>query len=83
MNRKHIAALFVMLGLGIGIFWWEAKDINFNSLVSTFKGLNYFWLAVAFLSILLSYGVEAMVLHTLLKRKGERKFGWWEMYRIP
>ena len=83
MNRKHIAALFVMLGLGIGIFWWEARKIDFNSLVSTFKGLNYFWLAVAFLSILLSYGVEAMVLHTLLKKKGERKFGWWEMYRIP
>jgi Predicted integral membrane protein len=83
MSRKHIAAIFVMLGLGVGIFWWEARNINFNSLVSTFKSLNYFWLAVAFLSILLSYGVEAMVLHTLLKKKEDRKFGWWEMYRIP
>ncbi|AKP66845.1 lysylphosphatidylglycerol synthase transmembrane domain-containing protein [Companilactobacillus ginsenosidimutans] len=83
MSRKNIFALLVMLGLGAGIFWWEAKDINFESLVNIFKGLNFFWLVIAFVSMLLSYAVEAWVLHTLLKKKEDRKFGWWEMYRIP
>ncbi|KRK63539.1 membrane protein [Companilactobacillus tucceti DSM 20183] len=83
MSRKNIFAIFVMLGLGLGIFWWEARNINFESLITTIQNLNYFWLFIAFVSILLSYGVEAMVLHTLLKKKEDRKFGWWEMYRIP
>lgn len=83
MSKKNILALFVMLGLGFGIFWWEARKINFQSLVTTFRSLNYFWLLVAVLSILLSYGVEALVLHTLLKKDEDREFGWWEMYRIP
>ncbi|MFD1471873.1 lysylphosphatidylglycerol synthase transmembrane domain-containing protein [Companilactobacillus mishanensis] len=83
MSRKNIFALLVMLGLVGLIFWWEARKINFESLVTTFKGLNFFWLFVAFASMLLSYAVEAWVLHTLLKKKEDRKFGWWEMYRIP
>ncbi|KRL65272.1 lysylphosphatidylglycerol synthase transmembrane domain-containing protein [Companilactobacillus versmoldensis] len=83
MSRKNIFALFVMLGLSAGIFWWEARKINFESMLSTFKSLNFFWLGVAFLSILLSYAVEAWVLHTLLKKKEDRRFNWWEMYRIP
>jgi uncharacterized protein (TIRG00374 family) len=83
MSRKNIFALLVMLGLSAGIFWWEARSINFESLVNTFKGLNFFWLFVAFASMLLSYAVEAWVLHTLLKKKDDRKFGLWEMYRIP
>jgi len=83
MSRKNIFAIFVMLGLGLGIFWWEARNIDFESLVTTIRSLNYFWLLIAFISIMLSYGVEAMVLHTLLKKKEDRKFGWWEMYRIP
>ncbi|MFC6323127.1 lysylphosphatidylglycerol synthase transmembrane domain-containing protein [Companilactobacillus baiquanensis] len=83
MSRKNIFAIFVMLGLGLGIFWWEARNIDFESLITTVQNLNYFWLFIAFVSILLSYGVEAMVLHTLLKKKEDRKFGWWEMYRIP
>ncbi|WP_300561001.1 lysylphosphatidylglycerol synthase transmembrane domain-containing protein [Companilactobacillus sp.] len=83
MSRKNIFALLVMLGLSAGIFWWEARSIDFESMVNTFKGLNFFWLIVAFLSMLLSYAVEAWVLHTLLKKKEDRKFGWWEMYRIP
>ncbi len=45
MSRKNIVALFVMLGLGISIFWWEARKIDFRSLVTTFKSLNYGWLA--------------------------------------
>ncbi|MFD1417903.1 lysylphosphatidylglycerol synthase transmembrane domain-containing protein [Companilactobacillus keshanensis] len=83
MSRKNIFAIFVMLGLGLGIFWWEARNIDFESLITTIRSLNYFWLLIAFVSIMLSYGVEAMVLHTLLKKKEDRKFGWWEMYRIP
>ncbi|USQ69495.1 flippase-like domain-containing protein [Companilactobacillus allii] len=83
MSKKNVFALFIMLGLGFSIFWWEARKINFQSLVTTFQNLNYFWLLIAVLSILLSYGVEALVLHTLLKKDEDRKFGWWEMYRIP
>jgi Uncharacterised protein family (UPF0104). len=69
MSRKNIFAIFVMFGLGLGIFWWEARNIDFESLITTVQNLNYFWLFIAFVSILLSYGVEATVLHTLLKKK--------------
>lgn len=83
MSRKNIFALLIMLGLSAGIFWWEARKIDFDHMIHTFRNLNFFWLAVAFASMLLSYAVEAWVLHTLLKKENDRKFGWWEMYRIP
>ncbi|WP_099975071.1 lysylphosphatidylglycerol synthase transmembrane domain-containing protein [Lactobacillus terrae] len=83
MNRKNVIALFVMLFVGFGIFWWEARKIDFASLLVILKNLNYFWLLVAVLSMLISFGVEALVLHTLLKKEEDRKFSWWEMFRIP
>ncbi|MGR3742058.1 lysylphosphatidylglycerol synthase transmembrane domain-containing protein [Companilactobacillus sp. DQM5] len=83
MNRKNIWAFFLMLVMGIGIFAWELRNTNINSLLKSITELNFGWLLVAFLSMILSFVFEALVLKVLLNGRLDRKLSTWEYFRIP
>lgn len=72
-----------MIVLGFGIFAWELRDTDINLLVKSIQSINLVWLSVAFLSMVLSYIFEALVLKVLLRGRLDRKLSYWEYFRIP
>lgn len=83
MNRKNIFAIFTMLFLGLGIFAWEIRDTNMNQLLDSLMKINFGWLIVAFISMILSFVFEALVLRVLLANRLDRKLKIWEYLRLP
>ena len=83
MNRKNILAIILMLALGIGIFAWELKDTNINLIIKSIQNIQVGWLLVAFLSMMLSFLFEALVLKVLLRGRLDHKLSMWEYFRIP
>lgn len=83
MNRKNVLAIFTMLFLGLGIFIWEIRDTNINLLIDSLMKINFWWLIIAFISMILSFIFEALVLKVLLANRLNRKLRIWEYFRIP
>lgn len=83
MNRKNILAIIAMFGLGFAIFAWELRNTNIRALVKSILSLNLGWLFVAFLSIIVSYFFESLVVKVLLKNRLDRQLSPWEYFRIP
>ncbi|MFD1464638.1 YbhN family protein [Lapidilactobacillus mulanensis] len=83
MNRKNKLALGLMVLLGGWIFWHEGKEINFHQVIKGLAHLQWYWLVVAVLLMLLSFVAEAAVLKTLLEKKGEPKQPRWNLLRVP
>lgn len=83
MSRKNQIATLVMLFIGIGVFAYEMRNTNIESLFKQATTMNLWWLLVAFISIFLSYYFEALVLKVLLKNREDSLENWWNILRIP
>lgn len=67
MTRKNKLILWVMLLIGALIFWWEARKIKFETLISSFQSLKIGWLVVAVAIMILSLLIESKTLQIFLK----------------
>ncbi|GKQ42456.1 phosphatidylglycerol lysyltransferase [Companilactobacillus sp. RD055328] len=83
MNRKNILAIILMLALGVGIFSWELRNTDLNLIIQSLRNINIGWIIVAFISMMLSFLFEALVLKVLLRGRLDRKLSMWEYLRIP
>ncbi|KRO15247.1 lysylphosphatidylglycerol synthase transmembrane domain-containing protein [Lacticaseibacillus saniviri] len=61
MSRKNKLAVGIMVILGIAIFAYESRNLNFTQLHDTLLHLHWGWLMVALLMMLLSWVVETFV----------------------
>ncbi|MCD2257251.1 lysylphosphatidylglycerol synthase transmembrane domain-containing protein [Agrilactobacillus fermenti] len=67
MTRKNKLAFLIMLFVGLGIFWWEARTEKLSTLIQGFRTLNFWWLLVALLMMAGQLLLEAHVLQVLLR----------------
>ncbi|KRK71395.1 lysylphosphatidylglycerol synthase transmembrane domain-containing protein [Lacticaseibacillus nasuensis] len=71
MTRKNKIAVAVMIAIGVAIFLWEMRNVDVHAAWHTLLTLRLQWLAVAFLVILLSYVIEALVVQIFVAHEGE------------
>lgn len=69
MTRKNWLLLVGMLALGIGIFWYEIRTINFGKLIQALFHMNGWWLLAALMCMVFYWLFEAFVLQVFLKDK--------------
>lgn len=83
MSRKNQLSALLMLIIGFGVIAFEMRTTNLAALWHQVQTLDFFWLFVAFASMLLSYFFEALVLKVLLKNRTDELHNWWNLLRIP
>ncbi|MEJ6347817.1 lysylphosphatidylglycerol synthase transmembrane domain-containing protein [Holzapfeliella sp. He02] len=83
MTRQNKLWFVGMLLFGSFIFWLEAKDVPFSHLVNATKNFNWFYLAIAFLCMIVAYYFESLILKVLLIGREKSNYSMWQFYRIP
>ena len=68
MSKKNKLALLLMILIGVGIFFYSVQGISYHDLVGDIMHLNWWWIAVAVLCMVLSIVCEGFVVKELLKR---------------
>lgn len=82
MSKRNVITFFMMFLIGILIFWYFIRDINMDVLIADFFTINWWWIAVAFLCMLLYLGLEAVVTKTIVDTQVDH-FTWWDAIRVP
>lgn len=82
MTRKNKITLVLMLILGGLIMWYSMRKVPFENLMVDIFNLRWEWLLVAVLCMLISFGIEAVVVQLLLKEK-HADFGFKNALRVP
>ncbi|WP_461215832.1 lysylphosphatidylglycerol synthase transmembrane domain-containing protein [Lacticaseibacillus sp. GG6-2] len=82
MNRKNRIAVFVMVAIGMAIFAWEMKDLDFHQVWHTLNHMHLEWLAVAFFVMVGSWVVETFVVKIFVQHDGE-KLSFQAAFRVP
>lgn len=82
MTRKNRLILWMMLLIGALIFWWEARKIKFEALISSFQSLKVGWLLVAVGIMILSLLIESKTLQIFLKDRVDY-FPYRNAMRVP
>ncbi|UQS84064.1 lysylphosphatidylglycerol synthase transmembrane domain-containing protein [Bombilactobacillus thymidiniphilus] len=83
MSRKSIWSTLVMLIIGVSVFAFEMRNTNMHTLWQQALKIDVFWLIIAFLTMLLSFFCEALVLKVLLQGRKDEMKHWWNILRIP
>lgn len=82
MTSKNKLAALVMLLIGVAIFAWEGRNINFHTIIHNLITLNWWWLLVGVIVMFVSWVMETFVLQIMTRNKHDHlPFG--EAVRIP
>lgn len=82
MNKKNLLYLFVAFLLGFIVIWNELRKVSFNEMYTEFNRIHWGWILVAFLCMLLHWGIESKIIQLFLKRTNPT-YSFWTSYRIP
>lgn len=82
MTRKNKIAVWVMVAIGVAIFAFELHTVNLKSVWHNLLTLQFGWLLVAFMLILASWAVEAVVVQIFVQHPGEH-LGYRAALRVP
>jgi len=82
MSRNNKITLSIMLLLGVAIFAYSIRDVKLSSLISDFFSLNFWWLLVAFICIIIYLFVEAVITKVLVSDRVEH-FTFRDAIRVP
>ncbi|KRM71143.1 lysylphosphatidylglycerol synthase transmembrane domain-containing protein [Lacticaseibacillus brantae] len=82
MSRRNKIAVFIMLMIGVAIFIYESRDLNFKQLQQTILQLHWGWLLVALAFMLGSWVVETFVVQIFIKGEHDR-LPFWQAFRVP
>lgn len=82
MDVKNRIYLFVALTLGFGALYWEIRQTSGAAFYQELSQLHLGWLGVAFLCMLVHWGIEGKILQGLLKRQ-QGHFSFRSAVRIP
>ena len=69
MIKKNRYFLGIVLAIGVGIFIWEFRKLSFTEVWRELQQLNWGWILVAFLSMLVYWGFKAKIIQSLLRRR--------------
>lgn len=82
MNKKNSISLVVVFLLGFLVIWNELRQVNLNEFLLEVTKVNWYWIGVAILLMLVHWGIEAKITQTFLK-KTNPKYSMKNAYRIP
>lgn len=82
MTKKNRWYLLLAIVLGLLVIWNEMKKVSLKDMAAEFSIINWWWIIVSVLCILLYWGVEAKIVQVLLKRSNP-DFSFATSYRIP
>lgn len=82
MNKKHLIGIVIVLIISGGVIYFQLKNTPINVLINAAKNLNFWFLAIVFGVMVLSYFFEAGILAILSKIRGEN-YTVWAFLRIP
>lgn len=68
MSNKNKLVLVIMMGIGMGIFYFSTRDLSYQKLLKDLLNLNWWWLLVALLCMAISLLLEARVVQDLVKQ---------------
>lgn len=70
MTRKKMMAFWLMLAIGVGIFYWSFRSTSWHSFFLSLRQTNQWWLLVAVGAMLAYLGLEAMVVKLFVDHQG-------------
>ncbi|QLL78271.1 lysylphosphatidylglycerol synthase transmembrane domain-containing protein [Ligilactobacillus saerimneri] len=82
MTKRNKVVLAIMVLLGLGIFWYSVRNVSFAVIANDFLHMNWGWLAIACLCMVISLVLEAWVVKVLIRRQGVA-FSMREAIRVP
>ena len=82
MNWKNRLSFIAVLIIGIGIFLYSMKDVSLNVVRNEIVDLKWPWLAVGFLSMIVSLLFEGVIVYVLLKKQYPG-FRFRDAFRVP
>ncbi|AQP52997.1 TIGR00374 family protein [Vagococcus penaei] len=82
MNKKNILYLFIAFLLGFLVIGKEFKEVSSADIFDELHHIHVIYLIIAFLCMLIHWGIEAKIIQLFLKRTNP-KYSFWNAYRIP
>ncbi len=82
MNRKNSLYLGIAVILGFIVIWNELKKVSFEEIYIEIVSIKWIWLLVAFLCMLIHWGIEGRITQLLLRRSNP-DYSFKNAYRIP
>lgn len=82
MPRRNVISFIGVILLGVLIFAYLLRDVNVKFLINDFDNLNWWWIAVATLCVLLYLGLEGVVTKILMNDQ-TRGFSFKDALRVP
>ena len=69
-NSLKIIQYIIFLAIGIGIFWWIYRDLKWEELKTSLQDVNWFWLVMSVVFIVISHASRALRWAMLIKPLG-------------
>ena len=82
MNKKNSISLVLVFLLGFFVIWNELRQVDLNEFLLEVTHVNWFWLIVAILFMLIHWGIEGKITQLFL-RKTNPEYSFKSAYRIP
>lgn len=82
MSRKNGIYLGIAVLLGFIVIWTELKKVSFDEIYAELVTIKWGWLIVAFLCMLIHWGIEGRITQLFLKRSNP-DYSFKNAYRIP
>lgn len=82
MNKKNSISLILVFLLGFLVIWNELRKINLSEFLNELNQVNWLWIAVAILLMLIHWGVEGKITQIFLT-KTNPEYSFKNAYRVP
>ncbi|APB30901.1 lysylphosphatidylglycerol synthase transmembrane domain-containing protein [Vagococcus teuberi] len=82
MTKKNRWYLILAVILGLIVIGNEMKKVSLEDMAAEFSSINWWWIVVSILCVLVYWGIEAKIVQVLLKRSNP-SFSFSTSYRIP
>ncbi|MCL0311873.1 flippase-like domain-containing protein [Apilactobacillus sp. TMW 2.2459] len=82
MSKRNVITLIVMFFIGALIFWYASRDIKLDILINDFFAINWWWILVALICILLYFLLESWITHSIVASQTDQ-FTFKDAIRVP
>lgn len=82
MSKRHVLSFAGVILLGFLIFAYLLKDVKIGALINDFDNLNWWWIGIAAICVLLYLGLEGLVTKILMNDQS-RSFSFKDAIRVP
>ena len=82
MSRKNVFSLIGVVSFGLLILLYMLRNVKISVLLNDFDTINWWWISVALICIILYLGLEGLVTKTLMNNQVSN-FSFCDSFRVP